>query len=115
MAICSMCAVEHSRYRDAAHTIFASYCLSCHALYMRLNRPVFSELPAEAKRRSIARSYAHVYLKRGKLTKGPCMACGNENSQIHHEDYSKPLVVTWLCRPCHLSLHRAVGAVLHAI
>lgn len=51
------------------------------------------------------RSYAHVYLKRGKLTKKPCEKCGDRHSEMHHEDYNKPLKVTWLCRACHMAKH----------
>lgn len=27
--------------------------------------------------------------------------------QAHHEDYSKPLNVQWLCPPCHVAAHNA--------
>lgn len=35
-----------------------------------------------------------------------CEACGGEGAQTngHHEDYSRPLFVTWLCRSCHAGL-----------
>src|SRR5688572_3115487 len=36
-------------------------------------------------------------LRKGKLTKGPCEVCGNPNVHGHHEDYSRPLDVKWLC------------------
>jgi len=32
-----------------------------------------------------------------KLKKMPCCVCGSEKSQAHHEDYSRPLDVIWLC------------------
>jgi hypothetical protein len=47
-----------------------------------------------------------VYLKRGKLTRQPCEVCGAV-AQMHHDDYSKPLEVRWLCRGHHLEHHRA--------
>lgn len=42
----------------------------------------------------------------GKLTRLPCEKCGASKSEAHHEDYSKPLDVKWLCRKCHGFEHR---------
>lgn len=50
-----------------------------------------------------ARAYVHVYLKRGKIQRGPCEVCGNPDTQSHHDDYSKPLEIRWLCREHHLN------------
>jgi hypothetical protein len=36
-----------------------------------------------------------------------CTGCGEEAPlESHHEDYSKPLEVEWLCLSCHKVLHR---------
>lgn len=40
-----------------------------------------------------------------RLFKQPCQECGSTNSQAHHEDYSKPLNVVWLCFTCHRKEH----------
>lgn len=48
-------------------------------------------------------------LKTGRLVRQPCR-CGATDSQAHHRDYSMPLEVEWLCRPCHDAEHaRARG------
>ena len=85
------------------------YCRACHAESMRRTRPKHFELTDEQRKRANARSYPHVYIKRGKLKREPCKVCGAAKAQMHHEDYSKPLAVTWLCRSCHLELHRRLG------
>lgn len=41
----------------------------------------------------------------GRLIKLPCEDCGEIKSQAHHDDYSKPLEVRWLCRRHHLEIH----------
>ena len=46
-------------------------------------------------------------LSTGKLIKEACAVCGDPNSQAHHEDYSEPLVVTWLCSSHHTAHHSA--------
>jgi hypothetical protein len=44
-------------------------------------------------------------IRSGVLTRRPCK-CGNKRSHAHHDDYSKPLVVLWLCAPCHVLRHK---------
>ena len=46
------------------------------------------------------------HLKRGSLVAGPCARCGKAGKvQAHHEDYSRPLDIVWLCYECHLEVH----------
>lgn len=52
-----------------------------------------------------SRSYAATYKKRGKLVQQPCEVCASSESQMHHPDHEHPLVITWLCRSCHLDWH----------
>lgn len=50
-------------------------------------------------------------LVRGDIVKtDACQKCGADTLlEAHHDDYSKPLVVTWLCRKCHGLVHRLEG------
>ena len=49
-------------------------------------------------------------LKAGKLNRKQCERCGDPKSQAHHDDYSKPLEVTWLCAKDHKARHRELDA-----
>ena len=44
-------------------------------------------------------------LRDGRIEKSPCAVCDETYVQAHHEDYSKPLDVVWLCRKHHLAIH----------
>lgn len=44
-------------------------------------------------------------IKYGKLVRQPCEVCGLPEAQAHHDDYSKPLEVRWLCIKCHNEYH----------
>jgi len=46
-----------------------------------------------------------VAIANGKIKRQPCCVCGDMNSHGHHEDYSKPLEVTWLCAIHHKQIH----------
>lgn len=81
------------------------YCTDCHNAYMREWRKTHPLTP-EQRFKDNARSYAQTYKKRGKLVKCPCENCGSPRSQMHHENYNNPLDVVWLCRPCHMTLHK---------
>ena len=52
-----------------------------------------------------AQSMAVAAILRGELVRGPCSQCGTQKTDAHHEDYSKPLDVIWLCRKCHRLRH----------
>lgn len=53
-------------------------------------------------------------LKRGvSLFRGPCTVCGStEDIHAHHEDYSKPLEIIWLCGKHHRELHLRKGEIV---
>jgi hypothetical protein len=43
---------------------------------------------------------------KGELIREPCLVCGDTKSHAHHEDYTKPLDVVWLCMTHHRFIHR---------
>ncbi len=45
-------------------------------------------------------------LRDGKIKRQPCEVCGAEKVHAHHDDYSRPLEVRWLC-PLHHQRHHA--------
>jgi hypothetical protein len=96
MRLCSKYGEPHSR----GHR---SYCKACHAAYTRSWRKLHPL--AFDREKDNARSYAGVYKRKGKLIPQPCEACADEAVQMHHDDYSKPLEVRWLCAPCHRKFH----------
>lgn len=51
----------------------------------------------------------HRALKTGRLTKLPCLTCGDVKTDAHHDDYSKPLDVKWLCRAHHADHHKVAS------
>jgi len=48
-------------------------------------------------------------IKGGHLIRLPCEICGNIVVHGHHDDYSKPLDVRWLCPPHHKEWHELNG------
>jgi hypothetical protein len=45
-------------------------------------------------------------MKNGLLRREPCLFCASDTKvQAHHPDYTKPLMVVWLCPKCHSRLH----------
>lgn len=68
------------------------------------------KLEYQRKRRALnpeknkARQIVSNAIRYGKLKKQPCEICG-EKAQAHHEDYSKPLEIKWLCFKHHRESH----------
>lgn len=51
--------------------------------------------------RRVAGAAVCAAVRDGSLKRAPCVVCGKERSEAHHEDYSRPLDVVWMCRPHH--------------
>jgi ribosomal protein S27AE len=45
----------------------------------------------------------------GRLKRRPCEVCGETRVDAHHDDYTKPLDVRWLCRRHHFEHHSKTG------
>lgn len=52
-----------------------------------------------------ANNIAYNAIRDGKLIRKPCIVCNCETAQAHHEDYSRPLDVHWLCLRHHNDRH----------
>lgn len=61
------------------------------------------------KFRYLARARLNRAVKDGRLIREPCRECGDPMSEGHHEDYSRPLSVIWLCRKHHRELHKRLS------
>lgn len=68
----------------------------------RIRAIAASEAP-EKKSARLALRYA---VSKGIIKRKPCEVCGNVKSEAHHDDYSKPLDVMWVCRKHHADIHR---------
>jgi hypothetical protein len=54
-------------------------------------------LTGDARRRAIARAYLRVYVRRGKVVPTLCEVCGVPEIRALHLDFTRPLLVRWLC------------------
>ena len=69
------------------------------------NTPTKNESKAAWRKRNPEKASAHRKVSRaikaGKLVRQPCEVCQSLETHAHHDDYSKPLDVRWLCPDHH--------------
>ncbi len=63
----------------------------------------------------VAQNAFKVQIRNGGIVRPEtCSACGNTGVMAgHHEDYTKPLEVIWLCRSCHKRSHAGTLSLVH--
>ena len=71
----------------------------------------------EYRRKNKDKDNARAMIRRGIkskkiIPKEYCELCGcNNKLYAHHEDYSKPLDVVWLCSACHGKRHKELNEI----
>lgn len=87
-------------------------CRTCKEDFSADNAQVHNCWPCR-NRRSALRDKAHTAVFRairsGLLQPEPCEVCGADLAQAHHDDYSAPLIVRWLCITHHRQHHADVA------
>jgi hypothetical protein len=61
-----------------------------------------------------ARSRLRTAICKGRLAKQPCEVCGSIEVEAHHDDYSQPYNVRWLCPTHHREHHKRLRASVAA-
>lgn len=58
-----------------------------------------------------ARKIVSYHVQKGNMTRpSKCSRCLKEcKTEAHHEDYTKPLDIVWLCKLCHAEEHRKLN------
>lgn len=96
---------DRHRVKQARYRVFGSACPTSQktktAWAIRNPEKIYAQRSAMKAKRS------------GKIVStNKCQQCGRISSELemHHHDYSKPLDVIFLCRPCHGKTRRKIAA-----
>lgn len=74
-------------------------------------------MKATKQQKILANQAVTLAIRKGELIRQACEKCGATCGSgtflyypvtAHHEDYGRPLDVTWLCWPCHKTRHREI-------
>lgn len=139
MKLCGECEAEKDQSefgkRSASADGLASRCRRCQSDYDKARSKLPKRVKARAKyaqteagkaagskakkkwaENNLVKRAANVIIgnaiRDGRIEKGHfCSICGIDNVKIHghHDDYSRPLEVRWLCSMCHEDWHRDNG------
>lgn len=95
-------------------------CKKCHGKMVRSWKKKNNEKVVEYRKKS-AKKYKSEYAKKiaarrkvsfeiekGNIKRLPCKICGKRKTEAHHEDYSKPLDVVFLCVKHHAARHNEI-------
>ena len=87
-------------------------CRECRAIERKARNKKHNEESVIYRQKNPLKVKAHkvieLALLRGEIERPEtCEDCSEEQRlHGHHDDYSKPLDVRWLCQPCHQRFHR---------
>lgn len=116
-AICDYCDLSFWESQSKYKKKKRHFCsMNCYSQYRKYCLPKEEQhayknggLPLKEKQIRIkARTKLNHAVRDKKIIRLPCEACGEKQSQAHHQDYTKPLAVKWLCARCHWDEHKLI-------
>ena len=105
--------VEEYYKQPSNRSGLSPYCIPCQRVYNRERQRKNGATASRSKDRW-REGNQHVYrahralrvaLLKGRVSERPCEVCGAGKAHAHHDDYSKPLDVIWLCPVHHRERH----------
>jgi len=101
--------VRMKNYRESHKEERKEYCKN-NAEKLRANHSKWRKSNPNKKQ---AQGFARTALFNGKIKKQEfCSKCGSDYLvQMHHEDYTKPLDVVFLCKYCHMQRHQELKEI----
>ena len=87
------------KYDDSLTPVWTEKCFVCSAEFPRRGGKVYCDDCVGLVRK--AQSLCNTAIKNGTLVRQSCEVCGKKKGQAHHDDYTKPLDVRWLCPKHH--------------
>lgn len=130
MKICNKCHIEKSFDNFCKHRCMKDgYNTVCKECVKRLQKnPPFNLMYSKKSKEKFKKEKPIQYsamqkiwndVKRGNIIKpNKCFMCeknfDKKRIHAHHEDYNKPLIVTWLCETCHAKIHAIKNKVKHS-
>ena len=114
-AICPQCGIEFDRRLAYIRTNVCKYCSSsCSAKYQNTKQRLSEGYIAtricpegtKVQKKRVVHMVEEAVKKCKIVSWEKCSSCGvSRNIEAHHEDYSKPFTIIWLCQSCHQKLH----------
>lgn len=114
--VCNTCKKSFDKTHCVWSTQFGGHisrCLGCERersrKYYEENKERFARRDAKLTEKRKARNKIKNLIARGVVTRKPCEVCGESETHAHHDDYSKPLDVRFLCPRHHAEIHRTAN------
>ncbi len=111
---CKDCVKEYERQRRLNPAFREKILAYDRARGNRQDRDYLKQYRKKYPNKYLAHNLVNNAIRDERLFNEPCQVCGKEEGvHAHHDDYSKPLNIRWLCAAHHRQWHAKYGEALN--